>query len=615
LNAQFTVLVDPNYVAPPYPTFKLLLNDEFNGDVLDYEKWDRSTSINSDDNPCGAYLYDFELNQVSVKDGNCLLKTEIATPANSQCPIDPNCQSGVSGEIKTFNINNSPDRCFNPDVPGKCFQSYDYPVDSYIEIRAKTPDPKCNAGAAFWLYGGDQEIDVFETANDEDDFVSGYWSGRTIKGEYYGLYEKYRTKWQKFWGLDGKQAKLVSIGFVMREKVFVEKIEYVWDEATQQYVKVTTEVASAGDFIHPNEVFITYGCKFTKEGLNFYINGQQFFNYVLDDYSEGELIEMRSKTVRLTAGALTVGGNRLDCGVECSSQMEVDYVRAYYPKDKNAITWADNTTMICSNKTDQILRAHYIPGVVYSCTSDAFNISVPYDKNDFLVIPKPNAALNVPHEIKLVTTFPDGNTETILRYLTITAGSAVNPPSNLQIECFNTFCDAEINESTMGCGCTTPNIYEWSDDNGISWHNYGTFYAFRRTMLPSDVICVRTKNCLGISQPICEDIPQDDEDPIHGGGRNSENTNELKFSKPTIFPNPSNGFINLSLPIELIGEDVRKNTEITISDVMSRVLVKKSVNGNEPIDISKLQNGIYFMTVILADNKKYTLKFIKLDKI
>lgn len=241
-STKSQILVDPNYMASMSKYgYNLIFQDEFNGNSLDLQKWDISTCLPADDVPCFTYLYDFMLSQVSVSEGNCILKTEKATAQNSNCmPFNQDCEDGdrgISGEIKNFqwrDYGTTP-----PDFPNVFFNNYEFPVGSYVEIRAKTTDANCNAGSSFWLYGGEQEIDIFETSGDEDDFTSGYWSGRNIKGQYYGPYERYRSGWNKFWGGDGKHPKIVSCGFSMREKIAVEELKLVWDESSGEWLEQT----------------------------------------------------------------------------------------------------------------------------------------------------------------------------------------------------------------------------------------------------------------------------------------------------------------------------------------------------------------------------------------
>lgn len=53
------ILIDPYYISPATKNgYKLIFRDEFNGNNLDLQKWDISTSNKPDDVPCEKYLYD-----------------------------------------------------------------------------------------------------------------------------------------------------------------------------------------------------------------------------------------------------------------------------------------------------------------------------------------------------------------------------------------------------------------------------------------------------------------------------------------------------------------------------------------------------------------------------
>jgi len=80
----------------------------------------------------------------------------------------------------------------------------------------------------------------------------------------------------------------------------------------------------------------------------------------------------------------------------------------------------------------------------------------------------------------------------------------------------------------------------------------------------------------------------------------AENQKSSQFS---VFPNPSNGLINLDLPSK---EDGR----IEVLDAIGRVVFSKSnVNEIEQINLEKLSNGVYFVRLTTPLNI-YTNKFI-----
>lgn len=81
----------------------------------------------------------------------------------------------------------------------------------------------------------------------------------------------------------------------------------------------------------------------------------------------------------------------------------------------------------------------------------------------------------------------------------------------------------------------------------------------------------------------------------------------IAVHKVKLFPNPSDRIIYLT--------NCSDKTEITIADLSGKhyqIPINKSVNNKISIDISVLQNGVYFLTLLDRQNKnKQNLKFIK----
>jgi hypothetical protein len=81
----------------------------------------------------------------------------------------------------------------------------------------------------------------------------------------------------------------------------------------------------------------------------------------------------------------------------------------------------------------------------------------------------------------------------------------------------------------------------------------------------------------------------------------------IAVNKVKLFPNPSDRIIYLT--------NCSDKTEIAIADLSGKhyqIPINKSVNNKISIDISVLQNGVYFLTLLDRQNKnKQNLKFIK----
>ena len=75
----------------------------------------------------------------------------------------------------------------------------------------------------------------------------------------------------------------------------------------------------------------------------------------------------------------------------------------------------------------------------------------------------------------------------------------------------------------------------------------------------------------------------------------------------SVFPNPTNGIITISSTNERV-------KRIEIIDINGKIAIKKSLTGENPvheINISHLNNGMYFINLILTDNATVTKPIIK----
>ncbi len=81
-------------------------------------------------------------------------------------------------------------------------------------------------------------------------------------------------------------------------------------------------------------------------------------------------------------------------------------------------------------------------------------------------------------------------------------------------------------------------------------------------------------------------------------------TNEVDKEQISIYPNPVENMLNISSK-ELAVEGLR------IFSVLGEDISAVKIHEGNPIDISFLKSGIYFMEITFQDNKKYMHKFIK----
>jgi hypothetical protein len=94
---------------------------------------------------------------------------------------------------------------------------------------------------------------------------------------------------------------------------------------------------------------------------------------------------------------------------------------------------------------------------------------------------------------------------------------------------------------------------------------------------------------------------QSDMTSIYYTYETGDGLNHTEMGKLTIYPNPSSSYISL-------GNEVRVNMEVF--DVSGQLVISKSVNAGEQIDISALHNGVYTVRVIESDNL-FVFKIIK----
>lgn len=628
--SQNTIYINPD--LPPNPPTKsgyaLIFDDEF--DTFDHKKWDKSTSIApGDDTPCCFYRVDNMREQVSVSDGKCIIKNEASTPFNNDCHfacatiqpvltedefgqpiieyeyIFPECERGVGGEIKTFtNIAADP-----PYTQYEHFFSYEFPVGSFVEIRAKVPSIECNAGAAFWLYGNGQEIDVFETngGGNPENFTSGFYNGRWIDGQYYGPYESYTTFWN--W-LTGKpeQRKITHRGISIKSnQVSVENIEYVWDEMTQSYIEMYQPQFDASPNLDLSQGWFTYGVEYTEDQIKYYINNEVFYTYDVASFEPGSLRPIGSKTIRLGSGAGTEGGN-FGCHL-CPSTFEIEYVRVYKPNDRTFLDWAQKFPTLNKNSNTDFfyLVSPYIPEVVYTWEGDAFEIIQhpwnPESKKLIRVKPETNRGESYP--LTVTATYPDGTEEQITTLIYVQDIPPVPEIESVSQLCQGTVLKVEVLFPSL----VTPNSecapgqtghYQYSLDNE-NWtditENPFSFNGF----LGNGTFWVRAINCFGPSNAVlgtyqllvCTSNESDDRN-YHNADADTQNTNE---SNLIIYPNPTTDKAFLS------GLKSNQLFNYSIMTLEGSIIASGSQNSHtNDIDFSSFSKGMYILEVRSSDN-------------
>jgi alpha-tubulin suppressor-like RCC1 family protein len=87
-------------------------------------------------------------------------------------------------------------------------------------------------------------------------------------------------------------------------------------------------------------------------------------------------------------------------------------------------------------------------------------------------------------------------------------------------------------------------------------------------------------------------------------------TNEIKLLKATVYPNPTNGTVNISYNLENDSKITLRLTSIQGQIIQETILDKSSGPQTDSYDLSSVSNGMYFISVSNA-NGTYTIKVIK----
>lgn len=512
LFPQTTISVPPQGPNPSIkPGWKLIFNDEF--DQLSLRNWDLSNSSAAqswnpghfgDDTPCchEARISFEEPRQVTANNGRCVISLQEAD-AQSLClgfatctPLNEPCRYGRTGEIKTFSY----------ESDAQNFRQWLIPEGSFVELRAKVGDKNCNAWSAFWLYGGEQEIDVFETLyqSSNENFDAGYWSEKYVDGEWIQIYDSLNND------------KIVSRGFrVVRENIIEvvsidRKGPVRYDDEGNIITTKVIKTIQISDVDLSGE-FINYGVEFTSGNMKFFINGVKYFDWNLDqaENSHTDLPIVRPKAIRIGMGL-----HRNNC-VFCPTAMENDYIRVYTPQSNRYVRWLQIPEIMNSNESKSI-ETNFLPSINYSWTFGNFSgIFTDNDKRSIAQISCPiGIQSGILHSVSLTSTFPDQSSEILTGQIYVQGNEAPRMPTLVKS---NTVCLGGNNirfEATVKglysnslCSNNT-GTYQWSIDGGVNYTNGGHTNSFILPNVENNNIRVRISNCFGNSAPISFEVPQ-----------------------------------------------------------------------------------------------------------
>ena len=78
----------------------------------------------------------------------------------------------------------------------------------------------------------------------------------------------------------------------------------------------------------------------------------------------------------------------------------------------------------------------------------------------------------------------------------------------------------------------------------------------------------------------------------------------MKKLDVSIYPNPSNGIINIEL-------DENTDQLIQINDILGKSIYRNNINGNSSLNLEQLNKGIYFVTISNKENSNTTKLIIE----
>jgi len=164
-------------------------------------------------------------------------------------------------------------------------------------------------------------------------------------------------------------------------------------------------------------------------------------------------------------------------------------------------------------------------------------------------------------------------------------------------------------KSAIADGKLTIGIY--LKNKGASFVNFATKECTDKSKHPKLVITKDTDNFVDNSDTeiMVSEIEEDEieEDEIEEGEMEEGEMEESKVELFQIYPNPSNGLLNVVIP------NMDKSYTYTIGDMHGKryVLGQRLSNDNNRIDVSQFKSGMYFISIMEQNGKMHVLPFVK----
>lgn len=477
------VNIDPNYTALlPRPGWRLIFSDEFG--VFDPSVWDRSTP--------GDDLHPYGHPEICSKNGNtCMNEDNVLTPSGGALPLRTKSGEamnacGFSGaEIKTFSNGIWSD-------PNDPFRHWKLPINSYLEARIKVPECK-GVGGGFWLYGG----------TGWDGGGPPYFTNRFFEVDMFELYGNVADQFQ------------ANIHYGKK-----------YNDPTHQNHPHTVEVRDMfGQPVDLEQQFLTFGVHHDNEAITMYLNDVEYKKYFFSGFGNAKhntYLRPLPFNIRLGTGNSTL---RPQTPAECEylpTLFEVDYVRIFMPAEDRAIKYLNGSAHnFCTDHSwgdGEKVKVTYLPGASYQWDATGlFNFeSLVQDRagnnEEWWVRVVPGTPVGT-YTVNLTVTFPNGVQEVLPFQFSVFSGQP-QAPQVIQV-----FQDVNAGTYYLGIpiGASTTG-YEWSDDNGATWHKqpnpekgtdniwWDRVFFNNSNLTQVHDICVRSYNNCHTSAPYCTQI-------------------------------------------------------------------------------------------------------------
>ena len=159
---------------------------------------------------------------------------------------------------------------------------------------------------------------------------------------------------------------------------------------------------------------------------------------------------------------------------------------------------------------------------------------------------------------------------------TNTSSLTVNAKPVITIAGTQTICSGE----TANITASGANTYTWSNAANTNSISVSPSVTTQYSVAGTNTLGCSNTLTLSVDVQLCTNL---------------NNTNQ-EFSTINLFPNPNNGQFTINISDE-------ENTQINITNVLGQIILSQKGESITKIDLSKFENGMYFIKVINTNNK------------